>query len=131
MGRRFRHQQGRNTMNLNHEIERLTRALTSFKVDPRSRFAFALPIAALENHRTIYVMETALHNKVILKRTLSDSRIINGLSPLKGNQIKRSVYDRCLVSNHNQKELVDRQLFSPKTWDKDHQERGLNSLQLQ
>lgn len=34
-------------MNLNHEIERLSRALTSFKVDPRSRFAFALPIAAM------------------------------------------------------------------------------------
>lgn len=34
-------------MNLNQEIERLTRALTSFKVDPKSRFAFALPIAAM------------------------------------------------------------------------------------
>lgn len=34
-------------MNLNHEIERLTRALTSFKVDPKSRFAFGLPIASM------------------------------------------------------------------------------------
>lgn len=34
-------------MNLNARIAELTLSLTRFKVDPKSRFAFALPIAAL------------------------------------------------------------------------------------
>lgn len=53
-------------MNLNHEIERLTRALTSFKVDPKSRFAFALPIAAMPMTCATRLIRTANDGATIM-----------------------------------------------------------------
>ena len=53
-------------MNLNHEIERLSRALTSFKVDPRSRFAFALPIAAMPMTCATRLIRTANDGATIM-----------------------------------------------------------------
>jgi hypothetical protein len=53
-------------MNLNQEIERITRALTSFKVDPRSRFAFALPIAAMPMTCATRLIRTANDGATIM-----------------------------------------------------------------
>jgi hypothetical protein len=53
-------------MSLNHEIERLSRALTSFKVDPRSRFAFALPIASMPMPCATRLIRTANAGSTIM-----------------------------------------------------------------
>lgn len=53
-------------MNLNHEIERLNRALTSFKVDPKSRFAFALPIAAMPMTCATRLIRTANDGSTVM-----------------------------------------------------------------
>lgn len=53
-------------MNLNHEIERLNRALTSFKVDPKSRFAFALPVASMPMPCATRLIRTAHDGATIM-----------------------------------------------------------------
>lgn len=53
-------------MNLNHEIERITRALTSFKVDPKSRFAFGLPIASMPMTCATRLIRTANDGATIM-----------------------------------------------------------------
>ena len=53
-------------MNLNHEIERITRALTSFKVDPKSRFAFGLPIASMPMTCATRLIRTAHDGSTVM-----------------------------------------------------------------
>lgn len=53
-------------MNLNHEIERINRTLTSFNVDPKSRFSFALPIASLPMPCATRLIRTAHDGSAVM-----------------------------------------------------------------